>query len=278
MLDVDLSGLFCRGSRDNVDKLSQAVADGLGYVGQLSKKCIESSKAQRLHSSTLTTHHSSSEPPHATLLLRTLPFLRKVRLLSGLKNIPLSLQVVLADDVDTPVSLVGRKVVPVLVKADGSAMAESMGIVRYLDALNGQPLLTGRVDPTIGEWITSLRSFLKHLAYPRFARYPFAELATASVRAAYVQKETTVIGDLNDNFSRSSEWVPLLNASLVHLDTLLVTPWACNGDFSNDDVDLFVFLRNASIVKGAIWPIKIRNYLISLSARSQVPLYFDSAL
>lgn len=167
---------------------------------------------------------------------------------------------------------------PVLIKADGSAMAESMDIVRYLDALNRQPLLTGRVDPAIGEWITSLRSFLKHLTYPRFARYPFAEMAIASARAAYVQKETAVIGDLDDNFNRSSEWIPLLNASLAHLDSLLVTPWACNGDFSTDDVDLFVFLRNASIVKGAIWPIRVRSYLNNLSARSKVPHYFDSAL
>jgi glutaredoxin 2 len=47
------------------------------------------------------------------------PFCAKVRLLAGLKNIPLSLQVVSADDVDTCVSLVGRKVVPVLIKAEG---------------------------------------------------------------------------------------------------------------------------------------------------------------
>ena len=206
------------------------------------------------------------------------PFCAKVRLLAGLKNIPLLLQVVSADDVDTCVSLVGRKVVPVLIKADGSAMAESMEIVRHLDALDSQPLLTGRVDPAIGEWIVSLRSFLKHLTYPRFARYPFAELATASARAAYVQKETNVIGNLDDNFYRSAEWIPLLNASLAHLDSLLVTTWACNGDFSSDDVDLFVFLRNASIVKGAIWPIKVRSYLDNLSARSKVPLYFDSTL
>jgi glutaredoxin 2 len=107
------------------------------------------------------------------------PFCAKVRLLAGLKSIPLLLQVVSADDVDSCVSLVGRKVVPVLIKADGSAMAESMEIVRHLDALDSQPLLTGRVDPAIGEWIVSLGSFLKRLTYPRFARYPFAELATA---------------------------------------------------------------------------------------------------
>ncbi|MBD8123028.1 hypothetical protein IFT62_17595 [Pseudomonas lutea] len=103
-------------------------------------------------------------------------------------------------------------------------------------------------------------------------------MATASARAAYIQKETNVIGDLDENFYRSSEWILMLNASLAHLDSLLVTTWACNGDFSSDDVDLFVFLRNASIVKGAIWPIKVRSYLDNLSARSKVPLYFDSTL
>lgn len=206
------------------------------------------------------------------------PFCAKVRFTLGLKNLPVSLQVVMADDEATPVGLVGKKIVPILVKDDDSAMTESLDIVAYLDRLDERPLLTGPLNPAITEWIAALRVFLKNLTYPRFARTDFAELATAEARAAYRHKETQVIGDLDDKFARSGEWLPALNESLAQLDGLLVSTQACNGELSLDDVNLFAFLRNVSIVKAATWPPRVERYVRSLSERSHVPLFFDCAL
>ena len=47
----------------------------------------------------------------------------------GLKNLPVELVVLANDDEATPIGLVGKKVVPILVKEDGTAMPESLDIV-----------------------------------------------------------------------------------------------------------------------------------------------------
>jgi len=188
------------------------------------------------------------------------------------------MEIIMADDTVTPINLVGRKIVPILVKDDGSAMAESMDIVAYLDNLGDSPLLTGQLNQAITDWVTTLRVFLKNLTYPRFARAEFHELSTPSARKSYCQKETLAIGDLDEKFDLTELWVPQLNDSLNNLDNLLVSTDACNGELSEDDVQLFVFLRNASIVKGAIWPVRVELYLRKFSERTGVPLFFDMAM
>src|SRR5471032_719121 len=206
------------------------------------------------------------------------PFCAKVRFTFGLKKLPVTLQVVMADDEATPVALVGKKIVPILVKDDGTAMTESLDIVGYLDGLGERPLLAGPLNQAITEWITALRVFLKNLTYPRFARTDFAELATPQAREAYRQKETKVIGYLDEKFRQSAQWIGPLNESLAQLDALLVSTEACNGELSEDDVNLFAFLRNASIVKEAVWPARVERYVKGLSERTQVPLFFDLAM
>ena len=52
------------------------------------------------------------------------PFCVRARMIFGLKNLPVELVVLANDDEATPIGLVGKKVVPILVKEDGTAMPE----------------------------------------------------------------------------------------------------------------------------------------------------------
>ena len=61
---------------------------------------------------------------------------------AALKRLHLQEIVVLDDDTDTLVGLVGKRVIPILVKDDGRPMLESMDMVKYIDAL-GEPVLIG---------------------------------------------------------------------------------------------------------------------------------------
>jgi len=61
------------------------------------------------------------------------PFCVKARMIFGLKNLPLELIVMLNDDEQTPKKLIGQKMAPILQQADGSAVPESMDIVRLVD-------------------------------------------------------------------------------------------------------------------------------------------------
>ena len=50
------------------------------------------------------------------------------------------------------------------------------------------------------------------------------------------------------------------------------------GGFSYDDVDLWARLRSITIVKGVVWPEKLRAYMDLLSSMGDVPLYDEMAL
>src|SRR3984893_14130425 len=67
----------------------------------------------------------------------------RVRMTAALKRLHLQETVVLDDDSDTMIGLVGNRVIPILVKDDGKPMLESMDMVTHVDSI-GEPVLTGR--------------------------------------------------------------------------------------------------------------------------------------
>ena len=68
------------------------------------------------------------------------PYCVKARMIFGLRGIGFEHAILANDDEATPNKLIGKKMVPILVKNDGSAMGESLDIVRYVDSLSGQHL------------------------------------------------------------------------------------------------------------------------------------------
>ena len=69
------------------------------------------------------------------------PFCTRARMIFGLKGLPVELAVILEGDAATPLRLIGKKAVPILQKADGTHLGESLDIVRHVDAI-GTPVLT----------------------------------------------------------------------------------------------------------------------------------------
>ena len=72
----------------------------------------------------------------------------RVRMIAALKRLHLQETVVLDDDSDTMLALIGKRQIPILVKDDGEPMLESMDMVAYIDGL-GQSVLTGPERPEI---------------------------------------------------------------------------------------------------------------------------------
>ena len=75
----------------------------------------------------------------------------RVRMAAALKRVHLQETVVLDDDTDQMVGLVGKRVIPILVRNDAQPMLESMEMVSYIDAI-GDPVLTGPERAEIGLW------------------------------------------------------------------------------------------------------------------------------
>ena len=61
------------------------------------------------------------------------PFCTRARMILGIRSLEVETFVLMNDDEATPVGLIGTKMVTILVKQDGTAMGDSLDIVRCLD-------------------------------------------------------------------------------------------------------------------------------------------------
>ena len=193
------------------------------------------------------------------------PFCLRVLLLRGLKKLDLPVQVVLENDVETPTRLVGRKKVPILQKADGSAMPESMDIVRYLDGQFAPPILTAAERPEIDAWSEHASGLIFRLAVPRITRGDFAELATLEARAAYIEREIRAFGDLEALLAATPELLAELAPLLAELDAMIPAP---DSELGESDIRLFPLLVMLSIVKDVRLPPALAAWYNALLERS----------
>lgn len=206
------------------------------------------------------------------------PFCVKARMIFGLKNLPVELVTLLNDDEATPVRMVGKKVAPILQKDDSRYLPESMDIVHYVDKLDGQPLLTGKRNPAIEEWLRKVNGYANRLLLPRFAKGSFDEFATPEARAYFVAKKEAAIGNFDEHLSHSAGLVKNISDDLRALEKLIVQPNAVNGELSEDDFHLFPLLRNLTLVAGISWPTRVADYRDNMAKQAQVNLLSSQAI
>ena len=121
------------------------------------------------------------------------PFCVRARMIIGLRGLNVE-QIALAnDDEATPIGLVGKKMVPILIKEDGTAMGESLDIVRYLDEYAGKERLDETIRPEVQAWLNQVNEYSGQLLSPRSTRIGLPEFATESARAYYTAKKKRAI-------------------------------------------------------------------------------------
>ena len=181
-------------------------------------------------------------------------------------------------------------------------MAESMDIIKLVDSDTrfGQTdcilPASDRID--IKAWQKSVQVLLRTLQRPRYvATGLLPEFQTLDARHAFIkghqlppyEKPEWKEGDMSMDLklklyaeamaSDPSSLVAELNEKLKELDDMVHCENCCSGGgFSYDDIDLWARLRSITIVKGVVWPKKLRAYMDNLSARGDVPLYDEMAL
>lgn len=205
------------------------------------------------------------------------PYCVKARMIFGLRGIGFEHIILMNDDEATPIKLIGKKQVPILIKADGSAMAESLDIVRYVDSLSGQHL-DPELRPDISQWLQTVRNYNNHLAMPRVVRLGLSEFATQSAIDYYTTKKTAIIGDFGENLARSPQYVDYLNTDLIALSAHVKSSGALKGHLSMEDIEVFATLRSLTAVRNVVWPQNVRNYMETLSARCNIPLFFERTI
>lgn len=203
------------------------------------------------------------------------PYCVKARMIFGLKDLPVRLVTLLSDDETTPTSMIGKKMAPILQKDDGSYMPESMDIVHYVDNLDGKPLVTGKTNPAITEWLQHTNSYASKLLLPRFANADFEEFATDNARHYFTHKKQAAIGDFAALLADSADLIAQLDEDLQRLSTLIQSPEAVNDALSTDDFHLFPLLRSLSIVAGVTLPDNVETYRDRMAQRCDIPLLLD---
>lgn len=196
------------------------------------------------------------------------PFCARARMVFGLKKLVIEEQVVLENDAETLIACVGKKTVPVLQKADGSFMAESMDIVRYIDDLYPTPALA-EPDHEVEAWCELVWPQVLKLSIPRFTQADFKELATNRARQAYERREQNAFGNLKALIDQTSVLLRKIQPSLDELETL----FAHEGHWDY----LYPILRMLSIVSGIQWRPRTLTYMQDMAKRSRVPLHIDQA-
>jgi glutaredoxin 2 len=190
----------------------------------------------------------------------------RVRMAAALKGMHLQETVVLEDDTKTMVELVGKRVVPILVKNDGQPMLESMDILAHIDAI-GQPILVGPQRAELAQWASATADKTAPLTWPRYPLLGLPEFSTIAAHDHFVVRKQKRLGDLVELRARTRELIDALMPNLEKLDGMIESPGAVNGKLSLDDIRVLPLLRSAAVVKGLRFPQKVRNYFETMMAR-----------
>jgi len=190
----------------------------------------------------------------------------RVRMAAALKRLPLEETVVRDDDSATMTALVGRRVIPILVKDDGKPMLESMDMVTHVESL-GAPVLTGPQRAEIAAWADAAAAKTAPLTMPRYPLLGLPEFDTQPALAHFIARKTKVFGDLAELRSRTPQLIDALMPHLETLDRLIEDPHAVSGTLSRDDIHVLPLLRAAAVVKDLTFPQRVRAYFETMMNR-----------
>jgi glutaredoxin 2 len=190
----------------------------------------------------------------------------RVRMAAALKHLHLQETVVLEDDSETMIRLVGKRVVPILVKDDGQPMLESLDMVAHIEGI-GAPILVGPQRNELAAWASVVADRTAPLTWPRYPLLGLPEFGTLAAHDHYIIRKRKQIGDLVELRARTRELVDALMPELETLDGMVESPLAINGKLSLDDIQVLPLLRSAGVVKGLRFPRKVRDYYEAMMNR-----------
>ncbi len=207
------------------------------------------------------------------------PFCVRARMILGLRGMAAEEIVLANDDEATPIGMIGAKQVPILQKDDGSYMAESLDIVRYIDGLQSGARLQESVRPEVAAWLERAGAYWNKLVQPRMVLIGLPEFATQSAIDYFVHKKEANIGSFAENLAKTEEYLPQLADDLAELSALLGDKAFFGGEAAGmEDIHLFPLLRNLTIVKDAVLPANLQAYAEKTAQASGVALYRDRAV
>jgi len=191
----------------------------------------------------------------------------RVRMAAALKGLHLQEVPVIDDDTETMTKLVGKRVIPILIKNNGEPMLESMDMVQYIEA-QGEPLFVGPVRAEVAALAEAVTARTAPLTMPRYPLLGLPEFATVAALSHYQIRKRQVFGDFTELLARTRGLISELMPELDALDRIIESPAAINGALSLDDIRVLPLLRSAPVVKGLRFPSRVRGYFEAMMDRT----------
>ncbi len=193
------------------------------------------------------------------------PYCVRVRLALGFLQLPWTSQVLPYHDEATPITLTGKKMLPIM-EIDGRAMNESREIIQRLDVNNLlQNDLWQDMDMTLG----LLADKIHNLAMPYWVWMP--EFSAES-RLYFVTKKSSKRGPFSVLAQRRSEFEIPLQAQLSLLESEL-TPFWQSQQLSIRDIALAAHLWGLFVVPEFRFSQKWYDYLMKVKELCRFDYY-----
>ncbi len=206
------------------------------------------------------------------------PFCIKARMIFGLTKTPVELIYLANDDEETPIKMIGAKMVPILEKDDGTFMPESMDIVHYINDMQKHSVFKTEPTEEIANWIKETFPIMHKLVMPRNVLCDFEEFKTQSSKDYYQHKKEDYIGPFADAMAKTPEYSQQIKEKLNELADLMKSEQSIHAELSEDDIHVFAILRGLTLVKGLEFPNKVQAYMESMAKQSNIPLAFNFAV
>ena len=166
--------------------------------------------------------------------------------------------------------------VPILQPENGSAMGESLDIVDKILSLApaDKQLQPAKQAESVTTLLSEYSSDMNGLLFPRNILIDQPEFATASARDYFQAKKEKVIAmTFTEAMSKTEHYIGRVNDMLSKLP-----PLKASSNLGMDDVLIFPFLRNLTMVKGLEWPQPLKQYVDDIAALTDIHLYWQQAV
>ncbi|MDE0119963.1 MAG: glutaredoxin 2 [Bdellovibrionales bacterium] len=208
------------------------------------------------------------------------PYCVKARMIFGLKKVPFELVTLLNDDENTPIKMIGQKMVPILEIEPGQFMPESMDIVKFIDKKFPPVVVTEKENPSLLEILDQARIAYYSLVMPRWINSRMEEFKTPSAKQYFQKKKENMIGPFFSALENTENFKKEIIKILQEIEKKMAekNQWYLGDKISFNDFHLFAFLRSLTIVKGLPFPPKLKRYVKNCAHKSQIPLSYKQAL
>lgn len=208
------------------------------------------------------------------------PFCLRAVMVANYKDIDHETVFLLNDDAETGQRLIGAKQVPILEKDDGSAMAESLDIARYLATLGNEQRIIrdGGDSQPFSQAYDDASHSISALFYPRALALGLPEFMCDDACHYFRVKKESALGMSFDQAMRESGQHLQIVQGMINSLPAPQLPSDHSHSISWDDLLIFPTLRNLSMVEGLNFPPHLMHYLNEIDSLCGAGLYFDQAL